>query len=48
MVLEGRRGILEETWMYCGFLEADRGKGNERKDRGELRKGEAYEGNKEA
>lgn len=43
-----RRGILEETWMYCGFLEADGGKRNERKDRDELWKGEESEGNKEA
>lgn len=43
-----RRGILQEPWMYCSFLEADGGEGNERKDRDELWKREAYDENEEA
>lgn len=34
--------------MYSGFWRLMVGKGNERKDRDELWKGEEYEGNKEA
>lgn len=48
MGLECRKGILQETWMSCGFLEAGGGKGNERKNRDELWKWEVYDENKEA
>lgn len=48
MGLECGKGILQETGMSCGFLEADGGKGNERKNRDELWKWEVYDENKEA
>lgn len=40
-----RKDILRETWMYCSFLEADKGEENERKDRDELWKCEVYDEN---
>lgn len=46
--MECRKGILQETGMFCGFLEAGGGKGNGRKNRDELWKWEVYDENKEA